>query len=226
MKNQILIAIPAYNEEKYIDCVLCDIKKDYPQLDILVVNDGSCDRTGEILRNSNTFTIDHPVNRGKGAAILTAIRYAKSKGYQWILTLDADGQHAVSQMSGFIEKIASDRWDVIIGNRMERHQNMPFHRLLSNGTTSIMVSLCAGGIRIYDSQCGFRAIRLCFVNPKHYRQKGFQLESEMLIKLAMLGARITHERISTIYGDEASSMAMIGDTIKFIRLILYRFWWT
>ncbi len=225
MNPEILIAIPAYNEADFIGRVLCDIKKKYPHLKVLVVNDGSTDGTRRVLQKSGVSFIEHSTNIGKGQAILTAVQYAKKSGYDWILTLDADGQHDVSRISRFINKIKSDRWDVILGNRMGHRHLMPLHRVLSNGITSIIVSLCSGGPRIKDSQCGFRAIRLGRIQTRHFRQKGFQFESEMLLKLPRLGARITHVSISTIYADENSSMALVGDTLKFIRLILQSFWW-
>jgi glycosyltransferase involved in cell wall biosynthesis len=220
-----LIAIPAYNEEPFIKDVLLDIFSLVDIKHVLVVDDGSLDDTSRVASDLDVRVLTHQENRGKGEAILTALRYAGEAGYKWILTLDGDGQHRPSCIGDFLRTIESDRYDVILGNRVDRSGAMPLHRMLSNGITSIIVSLCAGNRRIHDSQCGFRAWRVDCVDPADYRSAGFQFETEMLLRLGKADYRFGEVAISTHYGREDSSMDLFRDTVRFIVLVLKSFFW-
>jgi glycosyltransferase involved in cell wall biosynthesis len=224
-KKYILIAIPVYNEHEQLVKVLEQVVRFFSMSDVLVVNDGSTDTTEHIIQSYAVSTIKHKRNLGKGAAILSAIQYAKEKGYQWIILLDGDGQHAVREIDNFIREILKNHADVILGNRIVRIGRMPLHRVLSNGITSIIVSLCAGQQRIHDSQCGFRALRLNCLYPEKYRYYGFQFESEVLLRLGKAGCRFKEIPITTIYGNAKSKMKLLLDTIKFIILIVDCFTW-
>jgi len=221
---KILIAIPALNEEKFLAEILAKISA-YVLLDhILVVNDGSTDATGRIAKDMGTHVVEHSRNLGKGQAILSATRFASENQFDWILFMDADGQHAPESIPEFIAEISKDQSDVVLGNRQERQKRMPFARQLSNSITSILVSLSAGQ-RIYDSQCGYRAIRTRYLTNLKIVSHGFQVESEILIKTSKSGAKISHVPIQTIYGNENSSIHHVSDTLKFIVLIFKSFSW-
>ncbi|MBN1478666.1 glycosyltransferase family 2 protein [candidate division KSB1 bacterium] len=225
MLSNVLIAIPAYNEERFIGGLLQEISAIVPHDHILVVNDGSTDRTREIVRSFNVRTIDHHINRGKGEAIKAAFSFARAAEYDWILFLDGDGQHPVRFLGDFFEKIQRNNSDVLLGDRRSRKESMPLHRQLSNGFSSVLVSLCAGGQRVRDSQCGFRAIRLDKMRKIQCRSTGFQVESEILVKLGRAGAKFDHVPITTVYGNETSSIHIVWDTLKFIKLIVKSLWW-
>ncbi len=214
-----LVAVPAFNEAEYIEPLVTDLLEYLPAGHVLVVNDGSTDATGVLARRTGVRVIDHPVNRGKGAAIQTAIQFGRLNHFKWILFMDGDGQHRPESIPRFLSVIHTDAADAVLGDRRERHPNMPLLRQLSNGLTSVMVSLCAG-TRIRDSQCGFRAIRLSCLPKISFRESGFQVESELLIKLGKSGARFAHVPIETIYGPRSSSIRPVSDTLKFVKLIL------
>ncbi len=220
-----LVAIPALNEARYLQTLLQDISAYFPVDHILVVNDGSTDETGSIARRAGVNIIEHSRNLGKGAAIRSALYFAQKYSFAWVLFLDGDGQHPVSFVPQFLQHIQTGHADLVLGNRHSRSQTMPLHRQLSNGITSIMVSLSAGGQRIYDSQCGFRAIRLKTLHGISLSENGFQLESELLIKIGRTRARIQHVPISTQYRGEHSSIHLVGDTLKFIKLFISSLWW-
>ncbi len=224
MSQRILIAVPVYNEAQFIGRVLDQLSAAAPNIPILVVNDGSTDGTASVIQHYNVQYIEHKKNCGKGEAIQTAFSFARHNKYDWIIFLDGDGQHPPRHISHFIDEIRRNRADVVLGNRRIRSVNMPFHRLLSNGITSILISLCAGQ-RIYDSQCGYRAVRVAKMRGICFTSSGFQVESEMLLKLGKTGALFTHVPIETVYGDESSSIHLVADTLKFIKLILSSFWW-
>ncbi len=222
---KVLVAIPVYNESEHLKSLLSRICKEVNKADILVVDDGSSDRSFEIVKESGIPIIRHAHNQGKGAALLTAFRYAREKQYQWVLTLDGDGQHDPKFIRSFLQAIKENRVDLIIGNRLDRSGTMPFHRILSNGITSIILSLCAGSNRIHDSQCGYRAIRINCIDNLKLNNKGFQLESELILKFGKAGYRLAEVPISTIYNNEKSAINPVGDTLKFIQLVIQSFFY-
>jgi glycosyltransferase involved in cell wall biosynthesis len=226
-KDSVLITVPVFNEAEFLESVLFEMCRYVSSENILVVDDGSTDGTLEKATNGDWKVISHASNLGKGKAIQTAITYARKAGYDWIMTLDGDGQHLPRYIPDFIRYIrAQSDADVIVGNRCDRYKTMPVTRIMSNGITSVIVSLCAGNQRILDSQCGFRALRLAAIPLQNLRQRGFQFESEVLMRIGKAGGRIYNLPVETIYGSERSSIRAARDTLKFIGLIFNSFFWT
>ncbi|MDZ7316935.1 MAG: glycosyltransferase family 2 protein [candidate division KSB1 bacterium] len=221
-KPKTLIALPAYNEANHIVACLKDISVHHPLAHVLVVDDGSVDATAERAADCRARVVRHPHNFGKAAAILTALNIARQEGYEWILFMDSDGQHPAQALPNFFRAMRSGL-DAVLANRIDR-RTMPLHRQLSNGITSILVSL-TGGRRIHDSQCGMRAFRVDSLVGLPLREKGFQLESELLIRLGRKSAVFNEIPIATIYTGQKSSIRPGADTLRFILLILKTFWW-
>lgn len=113
-----LIIIPAYNEEKGINGVLTSLDRFDYNTDVLVVNDGSIDRTAEIVLQHQAYLISHPINLGYGAALQTAFRFAVSRKYAYVVQFDADGQHHCDDLRQLIEEMRKDTDDVVIGSRV------------------------------------------------------------------------------------------------------------
>jgi len=112
-----LVVIPAFNEEVTIGTVIDTIKQDASFADILVVNDGSTDNTSTIVRGKGIMLINHPFNLGYGAALQTGFRFAQRKGYDFVITIDADGQHVPSSVQNLIGAMGEQNADVVIGSR-------------------------------------------------------------------------------------------------------------
>lgn len=222
--NSCYIAVPAYNEESSIESLIFDISAYVPSEHIVVVDDGSQDETAKRAGECGATVLSHKRNFGKGRAIQTAIQYGIQHGYQWVVFMDADLQHPPSFLPYFMLEIDKGRADVILANRTDRFAQMPIHRQLSNGITSIMISLIAG-TRIHDSQCGYRAICLRHLQKIEFSETGFQLESEMLIKLGQAGACFREIPIQTVYANENSSIDPIRDTLQFIKLFIKSLSW-
>ncbi|MBN2412101.1 glycosyltransferase family 2 protein [candidate division KSB1 bacterium] len=223
--NDVLILIPVFNEADNIEKLVFELSKYIDNHNIVVMNDGSTDSTGNIIRKLSVHIIEHAHNMGKGAALLTGLKYAKKAGYKWVITLDGDGQHQPRYISDFLRQIRNNKVDLLLGNRQNRTNRMPLHRILSNGITSIIVSLCAGNIRIHDSQCGYRAFRLDCIDPDIFSEQGFQFESEMILRLGKCRCKIKEIPIETKYGNEFSSINLFGDTFRFIKLVFRSFTW-
>ena len=144
------------------------------------------------------------------------MHYALDHGYTHCITLDADSQHDPLLIPKFL---SMDESISIVCGKRDFIDTMPFHRKLSNIITSKVISLICL-IKLYDSQCGYRRYRLEDVCKQKFIEKGFQFETEVLIKLLRKDFKISHINIPTIYSDEGSAMCYLDDTLKFIRLII------
>jgi len=116
MKSKLVI-IPAYNEEKNIGDVIHNIWKTSPDFDIVVINDGSSDKTSNIVEKLGVKLISLPYNLGYGVALQTGFLYAKQKGYNIVIQIDADGQHNPSYILDMLKEIQKSDVDVVIGSR-------------------------------------------------------------------------------------------------------------
>ena len=154
MKTFIVIA--AYNEERKIGSVLKDLKKKYDT--IVVVDDGSKDKTAEIAEKKGVIVLRHPLNRGQGAALKTGIDYALQNNAEIIVTYDADGQFLVEDIKKVVAPVEKKQADIVLGSRfLGKTINMPFSKkiVLKLG---VMVVFLLYHIKITDSQSGFRAL--------------------------------------------------------------------
>ncbi len=222
MRNQILdilIVIPAYNEEKTIGKVINQVKQ--TPYNFVVVNDGSTDRTSDVLffYTKSHQRINYPDNRGKGFAIHTGANWAKLHKYRYILVIDADGQHALSDIELFDYALQKHpEAQIIIGNRLCNPKNMPFIRLITNKVMSWLISKLAK-CKIIDSQCGMRLISVDVFNTK-LKSHRFEMESEMLIIEGNKGKKIINVPIRCIYNkNRISKINPLSDTIRFIKLL-------
>ncbi|MDZ7837197.1 MAG: glycosyltransferase family 2 protein [Actinomycetota bacterium] len=159
--KDIALLIPAYNEQKYIAEVIKNCAR--YGMDIIIVDDGSIDNTAKVIEGCEEIKagrvtlLKHAKNQGKGKSLLTGFDHIISRNYRGVITLDADGQHDVTEIQNFLEKIEKDNPDIIVGNRLCQTHNMPFIRKATNVFTSWLISLIAGR-KISDVQCGYRYV--------------------------------------------------------------------
>ena len=210
--------LPALNAARFLPAVIADIRDRHPDLRVLVVDDGSQDGTADVARTAGAEVAVHEVNKGKGEALKTGYRWALEQGLDWVFTMDSDGQHLPAEMQLFLDAVADGRLDVVVGTRMARTEGMPWIRLKTNQFTSWVVSRLAG-CRIPDSQNGYRLYRAAMLDGVRLRTSRYDSESEILVRLARKGARIGAVPITTVYGDEHSSINPFVDTGRFFRLV-------
>jgi glycosyltransferase involved in cell wall biosynthesis len=214
------VLVPAYNAEKTISELLSQISSlDHPPENVIVVDDGSQDRTVQICENHDVRVIRNIENRGKGYVLkigYNAFLEVASKDY--LLCLDADLQHPVSSIPDFLEVANEKKSKFVLGVRKDRLKSMPPHRVVSNLLTSYIISWFSAQ-EIKDSQCGFRLIHRDVLEKIELTENGYQLESEMLLKSAREGFHIDCVAIPTIYNDEKSYIGHFSDTFRFTRLI-------
>ncbi len=162
MKWKMLIIIPAYNEEENIVSVITDLKNHLSDLsisfDILVIDDGSTDRTREIARSVGVEVLSLPYNQGIGTAVQTGYIYAERKGYEVAVQFDGDGQHRADQIALILEPILRGEADLVVGSRFLQQgtYRAPWTRLLGIKILSLIISTVTG-TRITDPTSGFRA---------------------------------------------------------------------
>jgi glycosyltransferase involved in cell wall biosynthesis len=152
-----LIIIPAYNEEGFVARVIENIRREVPDADILVVNDGSRDRTAREARDSGAMVMTLPYNMGIGSAVQSGFLFAKEKRYHFAVQVDGDGQHPPSEIPTLLEAL-DNGVDMAIGSRFVRPTGYrpAFIRSLGIKVFSFLVSLIVGK-KVYDTTSGFRA---------------------------------------------------------------------
>lgn len=213
---KICVIIPAYNESKTIGSLIQGVK--LQNLDILIVDDGSCDNTAKIAKNNGITLIVNPKNKGKGISLTEGFHYALDNGFDAVITMDADGQHDPSDIPYFTRLAKYSDSPIFIGNRMVKPKNMPAIRFLTNKFMSWLISLIAKQ-NIPDTQCGFRLIKKEVLERIKFDTAKFEIESELLIKASRLGFKIESVPINTIYRGEKSKINPVLDTFRFIKFI-------
>jgi glycosyltransferase involved in cell wall biosynthesis len=209
--------IPAYNEEKHIGDVVRRTRQELD--DVLVVDDGSGDKTVDRAREAGAEVIVHPENRGKGETIKTGLRHWQERQMDFIIILDADGQHRPEEIDRFVAAaFSANEPKLILGNRMNDVSSMPRLRQMVNRWMSQRISSVCGQ-EIPDTQCGFRMLHRQLVPDLLGGAARFDYETEMLIVASRRGFRIDSVPISTVYSDEVSSIHPIRDTLRFFKLM-------
>ncbi len=224
MADKIAVIIPAFNAAKTILTLIGKIQKDFPELDIIVVDDGSQDQTYSLAKNSKSIVLRHQVNQGKGEALKTGFRYAKEREYSYVITLDADLQHDPQHLKDFLQKVSVGKTDFILGTRNFSFQNMPWDRFLTNFISSVILTLLSGQ-KIKDSQSGYRMISGEVLKKIPLHCKKYDLESEILIKAGRIGFKIEPVEISTIYKGSKSFINPFIDTGRFLKICWKSLFW-
>ena len=210
-----LLLIPAFNEGSTIGPIVSHAKKWIS--DILVVDDGSVDATQLAAVSAGAIVHRLEKNMGKGDALKTGFQYVLERGYDWVVTMDGDGQHDPQDIALFLPLL--DRCDLVLGNRMEDRVGVPLLRRVANFLSSRLVSLVCGQ-RIFDSQTGFRSYSASLLRHVRLHCSHYDLETEVIIKAARQGFRIGHCRIRTIYAHEVSRFRNVRDSFRFLRVIV------
>lgn len=158
--KEYLILIPAYNESTNITSVISGIRGLSSDFDILVINDGSNDDTSEVASKAGAMVINLPVNIGYGGALQTGFRFAVDRGYEYVITMDADTQHDPISIPTLIDTIIKEEADVVIGSRFLGHSNYSMEFLRKVGVLLFsMIARVYTGIKITDPTSGFQILR-------------------------------------------------------------------
>ncbi len=194
--------IPAFNEEVAIGSIILRTLQYVDK--VLIVNDGSDDKTVEVAKLAGADIINHTTNLGKGEALKSGFKAVD--GFDVIVTIDGDGQHNPDEIPLLMKPIIEDGADLVNGSRYMNgpEENTPAYRRVGQQVLDKATNISAG-IDVTDSQSGFRAFsarsRECF----RFSDTGFGIESEMLVDAAEAGLKITEVPITVRYDVDGST---------------------
>lgn len=223
---RVAFVIPAYNEATVISNVLNDLKKalaktklDY---EIVVVDDGSSDKTGQIAKAEGVFVISHILNSGSGSATATGLSYAQQNGFDIAATLDADGQHDPSEVIMGVELIQKKKADLLIGSRLINSKGMSKTKIAGNKGLSYITFLLFG-INVTDSQSGMRIYSKKALNSLKWKSSGYEFCSEMLWRAKQQNMKVEEYPITAIYTDYSKAKGQNNwNSFNIIKSLLQR----
>jgi glycosyltransferase involved in cell wall biosynthesis len=191
-EENILILIPAFNEEGSIGEVIREIRACLSEPRILVVNDGSTDRTAERSREAGALVATHPFNLGVGTALQTGYKYAVRHGFQSVIQLDADGQHPPSYLPAFVKKLKETDADLVVGSRflVDHGARIPFARKIGNRIFAKLLTVLTGE-SLTDPTSGYRAMKRSILQFCVRDTYGFDYpDADFLLTLHRSGFRV------------------------------------
>ncbi len=152
--QDILLVIPSYNEEKNIEKVVDELIRNFPQLDYIVINDGSTDNTAAICRKNGYHMLDLPVNLGLAGCFQAGMKYAYEKGYQYAIQFDGDGQHRPEYIEKMREKM-DEGYDIVIGSRFVDKPKDYSMRMIGSRIIEMAIRMTTG-VKVNDPTSGMR----------------------------------------------------------------------
>ena len=218
---QVSVIIPAYNEEEGIKASLDGLQeklRDIPySYEVIVVDDGSVDRTAEILQECDVRLLRHPCNMGYGAALKTGIREA---GGEVIVIIDADGTYPAEKIPVMLDLMYAEHYDMVVGARIGKNVNIPLARRPAKWLITRFASYLAG-VKIPDLNSGLRVFRkevaLKFFN---LFPNGFSFTTTITLVTLSNGYKVWFEPIDYLPRSGKSKIKPLQDTLNFIILIL------
>lgn len=218
---EIVIGLPAYNEEKNIASIVLTLKElDYS---VIVCNDGSSDQTGKIAEKMGAIVVNHQKNKGYGAAIKSLFDKAKEMDSDILITFDADGQHNVSEIKNVLTPLISKKADIVIGSRFlgEGEGKIPKYRKFGIKAITKISSL-SQNFDIKDSQSGFRGYNKKALNEINPTEDGMGISTEILIKASKKDLKIievpiiiSYEGNTSTHNPASHGISVMLSTMKF-----------
>ncbi|MFN8058752.1 MAG: glycosyltransferase family 2 protein [Vicinamibacterales bacterium] len=217
--------IPAFNEASTIGAVVGGV---LPLVsDVVVVDDGSTDMTGRAAAEAGARVLTQPSNLGKGLAVRRGLDDVLARPtVTHVLLLDGDMQHRPADVPALLAEAARTGADLVVGERRFDRSAMPRSRYYSNTIGSAILSRFIG-TDVGDTQSGFRLVRAAALRGVPLTARGYEIETEMLIKLARRGASIARVTVESTYEGVKSSIRPVRDTTRTCFLAVhYRFFAT
>jgi glycosyltransferase involved in cell wall biosynthesis len=195
MASNVLIIIPAYNEQETIYNTVTALKET-TDFDYVVVNDGSKDRTSQILKENGFNHLDLPMNLGIGGAMQTGYKYALRQGYEYAIQLDADGQHDPRDLNNLVREIKQDRYDMVIGSRFVEKSGYKGSRMRRFGIFYFyMLIRLFTGLKVTDPTSGYRVVNRKVIGEFAHHYPIDYPEVEVIFSLARKKYRIKEIKV-------------------------------
>ncbi len=226
MTPRVLTALPVYNEERHLSDVLAEVKK-FSQ-DILVVDDGSSDRTPDLMKQERSVhLVRHEQNQGYGAAVRTAFEYALSGEYDVLVTIDCDGQHEprlIPELAAMVYNQPDQPAEIVSGSRyltrFPGDSQPPADRRRINMVVTELLNE-RFGLQLTDAFCGFKAYRVDSLARLRITESGYAMPLQLWVQAAALKMKIVEFPVPLIYLDEERSFGGALDQAE-RRLAYYR----
>jgi glycosyltransferase involved in cell wall biosynthesis len=218
MTMRVHALIPAFNEAGTIAQVVGGVSPHVAA--ICVVDDGSTDGTAEAARRAGADVMANPGTRGKGAAIRAGLSRVLARDCTHVLLIDGDLQHLPEEAPLLIAEAEKTGADVVLGERRFDRLAMPASRFHANRIGSLALSRFMG-VAIRDTQCGFRLFKADALRGLRLRARGYDIETEMLVKLKRRGGRIARVPVTAVYTGQRSKLRPVRDTTKTCFLAVY-----
>ncbi len=225
-KVRVLVILPAYNEGNAITTVIGDIRGAGYE-NILVVNDGSADNTVKIAKKLNVRIVSHAINRGAGAATQTGIAFAKKHNWNYVLFMDADGQHDITDLETLMNAMLTKNLDIVLGNRFGKTENqIPAMRVFFNTLARVATNIFCSK-KVYDTQSGYRLLNRRAIEVLDLKVDGFGYCSEMIIVAEHLGLKVDEVPIGVRYTEYSLSKGQnifegISTAFNFIWRVIFK----
>jgi len=201
-RPKIIVATPAYNEEKYIGSIVLQARQ-YAD-EVLVVDDGSTDRTAKIARLSGATVVRHDKNEGYGVAIQSILAQAKERAADVLVILDADAQHNPDEIP-VLTRAITDGFDVVIGSRKLHRGSIPLYRRLGQKVLSSLTNFLSG-TKLSDTESGFRAYSRRAIEALELTEAGMAVSAETIPAAVAKGLKVTEVPISITYTKDGSTL--------------------
>jgi glycosyltransferase involved in cell wall biosynthesis len=221
MMMRVQALIPAFNEAHTIAKVVTGL---FPHVAaVCVVDDSSTDGTADAARSAGADVMMNPGDRGKGAAIRSGLARVLQRDCSHVLLIDGDLQHLPEEAPLLIAEAERTGADVVLGERRFDRGAMPASRYHANRIGSLALSRFLG-VAIRDTQCGFRLFKADVLRSLPLKARGYDIETEMLVKLKRRGGLISSVPITAVYTGQRSKLRPVRDTTKTcFRAVYYRF---
>ena len=192
-----VVFIPAWNEEASLPEVLSELRAELPEADVLVIDDGSTDRTAEVARDAGAIVVSFGENRGLRAGIAAGYREAGERGYAWCGRVDADGQHPAAEVRRLLGLVRSDACDVAIGSRFAPGEGYAVDRYEPSGVRRFGIGLLRRAMHLrlgdpfHDPTSGMVAVNRAALGVMSEPYVSGAPEVEALLRLRRAGLRVT-----------------------------------
>jgi glycosyltransferase involved in cell wall biosynthesis len=219
VSERFAVVIPALNAERTIEAVVRACKSEIN--DVVVVDDGSVDQTGNAAAAQGAFVLRHRQRRGKGGAMKTGFSWALGYGFDGVIGVDADGQHLPSEIPKLLRCRAETGADMVIGGRSHLFSQMlPRRRRANRFSTWAIAKL--SGTAITDSQCGFRLYSANLLRRFPLRAEGFDMDSEVIVRAGRAGLKLAMIPIEMgfVDGIATSYYRPVKDTLRIAATVL------
>jgi len=197
MAIDLWVVIPAFNEGPVISEVVMAVRALYHN--VVVVDDCSGDDTGAKALEAGATVLRHPINLGQGAALQTGLRYSLSRGADYIVTFDADGQHRPEDIGGLLDTQVKTGADVVLGSRFLGHaENIPrLRRMILQ--LAIVFTRVTSGVKLTDAHNGLRLLTRRAAERIHIRQNRMAHASEIIDQIGALGLTVVEAPVTIVY---------------------------